>query len=201
MKTQSRTKLTTKQKEILVGIILGDGHLETQNNGRTYRLKVEHSIKQHEYVDWLYENFKEFVTMPPKERVRLSLGKELKSYGFNTLSIGEFRFYGQLFYQNGKKVIPKIISKMLSCESVAVWFMDDGSYKSKQHKTYIIHSNSYTKKELEIIKEVFENKFGIEVGIHKQYSQWRLYVYTKSAISFRKMIEQYIVPSMKYKLG
>lgn len=201
MKTKSKLKLTTKQKEILVGIILGDGHLETQNKGRTYRLKVEHSIKQKAYVDWLYENFKDFIISPPKERTRLSLGKELTSYGFTTLSTSEFRFYGQLFYQNGKKVIPKTISEMLSCKSIAVWFMDDGSFKSKSHKTYIIHSNSYTKKELEIIKEVFAKKFGIEVGIHKQYSQWRLYVYTKSALSFRKMIEPFIVPNMKYKLG
>ena len=32
-------KLTKKQKEILVGLILGDGHLETLNKGKTYRLK------------------------------------------------------------------------------------------------------------------------------------------------------------------
>ncbi len=201
MKTLNKLKLTTKQKEIIVGVILGDGHLETQNNGRTYRLKVEHSIKQKEYVDWLYENLKEFVTSAPKERTRLSLGKELKSYGFMTLSSEKFGSYGKLFYLNGKKVIPKTISKMLSRRSIAVWFMDDGSFKSKSHKTYIIHANSYTKQELEIIKDVFAKKFGIKVGIHKQYSQWRLYVYSESAQKFKKMIESYIVPSMKYKLG
>ena len=185
----------------MIGVILGDGHLEKQKNSINYRLKVEHSIKQKEYVDWLYENLKELVASEPKERIRISLGKKLKSYGFATISSKNFGSYGKLFYQNGKKVIPEIISKMLSPRSIAVWFMDDGSYKSKSHKTYIIHANGYTKEELEIIKDVFAKKFGIEIGIHKQYSQWRLYVYTKSAKSFRKMIEPYIIPSMKYKLG
>ena len=34
-------KLTRTQREVLVGLLLGDGHLETQNGGRTYRLKIE----------------------------------------------------------------------------------------------------------------------------------------------------------------
>jgi len=34
---KKRLKLTKRQKEILVGKILGDGHLETQDNGKTYR--------------------------------------------------------------------------------------------------------------------------------------------------------------------
>jgi len=47
-------KLSSLQREIIVGLALGDGHLETLNEGKTYRLKVEHSLKQREYLDWLY---------------------------------------------------------------------------------------------------------------------------------------------------
>lgn len=194
-------KLTLKQKEIIAGIILGDGHLETQTNGKTYRFKIEHGIKQREYVDWLYNYFKEMCATSPKERTRRSLGKQLTSYGFTTLSSGVWRFYGQQFYKNGKKVIPSIIEKLLTPQSVAIWFMDDGSYKSSTHRTYIIHANSYAKEDLEIIRKVFEKKFGIKMGIHRQYSQWRLYVYSESAALFRKIIEPYIIPSMQYKLG
>jgi hypothetical protein len=43
-------KLTKKQRGIIVGLLLGDGHLETQNNGKTYRLKVEHSLEQKDYT-------------------------------------------------------------------------------------------------------------------------------------------------------
>ena len=45
---EEKMKLSREQREILVGILLGDAHLETQNRGRTYRLKVEHSLKEKE---------------------------------------------------------------------------------------------------------------------------------------------------------
>jgi hypothetical protein len=48
-------KLTQKQCEIITGLILGDGHLETRTNGKTYRLKVEHSIKQKDYASSLHK--------------------------------------------------------------------------------------------------------------------------------------------------
>lgn len=194
-------KITKKQRDILVGLILGDGHLETQTNGRTYRLKVEHSQKQTAYVDWLYEEFKDLCESAPKKRTKISFQKEIISYGFTTKALGSFRFYGQQFYQNNKKVIPRLIKKMISPITLAVWFMDDGSYKSKEHKTYIIHANGYQKDELEFIKEILKTEFAIEVGIHKQYSQYRLYVYTKDAQKFKKLIEPYIILSMRYKLG
>ena len=194
-------KFTLKQKELISGIILGDGHLETRTNGKTYRLKIEHGIAQKEYVDYLYDQFKDFCKTPPKERVRISLGKTLVSYGFTTLSSGSWRFYGQQFYKENKKIIPLILSKLLTEQGVAIWFMDDGSYKSPEHKTYIIHANGYTKQELEIVRKVFDEKFGIKVGMHKQYSQWRLCVSAESAASFKKMIQPYVIPSMRYKLG
>lgn len=194
-------KFTLKQKELIVGIILGDGHLETRTNGKTYRLKIEHGITQKEYVDYLYSQFKYFCKTPPKKRIRVSLGKTMVSYGFTTLSSGSWRFYGQQFYKGNKKIIPLIISKLLTVQSIAVWFMDDGSYKSPEHKTYIIHANGYAKQELEIVSKVFSEKFGITVAVHKQYSQWRLCVSAQSAVSFKKMLQPYIIPSMQYKLG
>ncbi len=192
--------LTQIQRSLLVGMLLGDGHLETQN-GRTYRLKVEHSIIQKEYVEWLYEQFKDFVRTPPQEKKKSLHGKSHTSYFFSTYSLGTFRFYAQQFYVGRKKIMPKLIEKFLDPLAVAIWFMDDGSYKSEQHKTYIIHALGYRKNDLELVKKVFQEKFGIALGIHKQYDRWRIYVYSDSAEKFKKLIEPYVVPSLKYKLG
>ncbi len=192
--------LTSIQREIMIGLLLGDGHLETAN-GRTYRLKVEHGIAQKEYVDWLYEMLRNWIPQSPKARVKDSFGKPITSYGFTTYSSGLFRFYAQQFYHEKKKVIPKAIRKWLTPRAVAIWFMDEGSWKSDHHQTYIIHTLGYAKRELALIQEAFKKKFDIDVGIHKQYDRYRLYVYSKSAQRFRKLIEPYMVSSMKYKLG
>lgn len=189
------------QRSILVGMLLGDGHLEMQHGARTYRLKVEHSIRQKEYVEWLYEQFKNLIRGPLHAKVKKLNGKEFSSLSFTTYSLGSFRFYAQQFYVGRTKVIPKLISKLLDPLVLAVWFMDDGSFKSDHHRTYIIHTVGYSKKDLELIKTVLEKKFGIEVGLHKQYERWRLYVYSRSADTFSKLISPYVIPSMKYKLG
>src|SRR6185369_14434589 len=86
-------QMNQSQRSILVGLLLGDGHLETVTRDRTYRLKVEHSLKQKEYVDWLYEQWKDFIKHEPYHKEKTLGEKKFSCYGFTTHSSGEFRFY------------------------------------------------------------------------------------------------------------
>ncbi len=202
IETHKKTlSLSQTQREIIIGLLLGDGHLETQNNGQTYRLKIEHSVKQKVYTDWLYMIFSEWCNQPPKARIKKSFNKDIVSYGFTTYSSSALRFYGQQFYLGKKKVIPKIIKKLLSPQSLAIWFMDDGSWKSDHHKTYIIHALGYKKPELALIKKTLKEKFGININIHKQYDKWRIYIMSDSSEKFKMLIKSYVIPEMFYKLG
>lgn len=193
-------KLSEIQRSILIGTLLGDGHLETQDNGRTYRLKIEHSIKQNDYTIWLFNHFKEWI---PGGIYRKN--KNDREYvGFRTYSHGAFRFYGQLFYdKNGKKKMPRMIHKLLDKMSLSVWFMDDGSRKSLKHKTYIIHSLGFKKEELEMVRKCLLEMFNIESELHRQKGKyWRMYTPSKSAEVFEKIVWEYVsqIPSMKHKM-
>jgi len=197
---KQKLKLTRRQRDILVGLLLGDGHLETQNNGRTYRLKVEHAEKQRDYVKWLYDEFKEWVPSGIYEKERPDGSKTV---GFTTYSHGSFRFYGHQFYESGVKRIPKLIHKLLSPVGIAVWFMDDGSRKSLRHKTFIIHTLGYTKKDLERLQEALQKKSKIITRLHRQKQKyWRLYILSESAQQFLDLVQQYVKPirSMRHKL-
>lgn len=192
--------LTPLQRNVLVGLLLGDGHLETQNGGKTYRLKIEHSLAQKDYTEWLFQLF-----LPLCEQAVLyEKEKNGKRYvGFRTRSVGIFRFYAQQFYADKKKVMPKIIGKLLSETAVAIWFLDDGSKKSNRHKTYIIHSLGFSKEELMNVRGIFQKKFSIEVSLHRQKQKYyRLYVQSISATRFREIIEPHIqkFQSMRHKL-
>ena len=194
--------LTQEQREIIVGKILGDGHLETMNGGKTYRLKIEQSAYQKDYVYWMYEIFKSWIHQEPKLKIKNKNDKQFFSYWFNTYASGQLRFYGQQFYPNGKKVIPKIIKKLLTPRVLAIWFMDDGSFKSIKHRTFIIHTIGYKKRELLFVVEVLKEKFGISASLHKQFgNRWRIYVNSGSASKFKEVIEPYVIPSLRYKLG
>lgn len=193
-------KLSEIQKSILVGLLLGDGHLETQNNGRTYRLKVEHSARQADYTEWLYEQFKNWI---PGGLYRKD--KHDREYlGFTTLSHGALRFYAQQFYAGGRKRIPPLIKKLVKEVSLAVWFMDDGSWKSGKHRTFIIHTLGYSRTDLELARDMLDEKFGVATTVHRQKEKyWRLYILSRSAETFRNIIEPYTRPfmSMRTKMG
>ncbi|MEK7616224.1 MAG: LAGLIDADG endonuclease [Patescibacteria group bacterium] len=193
--------LSDLQREVLIGTLLGDGHLETQNRGRTYRLKIEHIAWQKEYTDWLYQIFQEWVLTSPQEKIQIIENLPRKKYWFSTISHGAFRFYAQQFYKEKRKVLPKLMQKWLSPLVMAVWFMDDGSIKSKHHRALILNSQCFTKEENLKLIETIQKKFGITMSLRPQRNLYQLYIGKDSVQKFVDLIQPYVLPSMRYKLG
>lgn len=197
-------KLSERQRDILVGILLGDGHLETKNNGRTYRLKIEHTSKQSAYVNWLYNEFKQWVNTPPKTRSRFtqlrSVSGIYERMWFNTLSSGSLRFYAQQFYKERVKVVPAQIKKWLSPLALAVWYMDDGSIKSHAHKTVLLNTHSFSKEDIKRLQHALEDRYKIKSKMRKQKEGYQIYLLSETIDLFLSLIEPYIIPSMRYKI-
>lgn len=194
-------KLTRDQKSIIVGNLLGDGHLETQTKGKTYRLRVEHSISQKTYVDWQYQKMAGLVGTPPRVNLKSRNGKVSQNCKFDTLSSSSLRFFGQSFYQNGKKKIPRIIKKLLTPLALAVWFMDDGSIKSNHHRALVFNTQCFSEPDLKKLQQALAENFGIETVLRKQKEGKQIYVLSQSVEKFIKIISPNLLPSMKYKLG
>ena len=136
----------------------------------------------------------------PKEKKKVVKGKTYTNYYFQTRSVGEFRFYGQIFYdKNGKKVIPRFISKLLTPLALAVWFMDDGSCKSKQHKALILNTQCFSKKDLKLLIEAFDKCFGIETKLRSQKEGYQLMIPRPE--KFIELILPYLREEFYYKLG
>jgi len=51
--------LSEVQTEASIGLILGDASLQTQNNGKTYRIKFEWGDKNKAYINHVYNLFDE----------------------------------------------------------------------------------------------------------------------------------------------
>jgi hypothetical protein len=195
-------KLTNRQRSIIVGTLLGDGHMETSNRGRTYRLKIEHSNKQSTYVDWLYKEFKSWVLTPPKVKSKMLKGIKFENYYFQTLSVGQFRFYGKSFYyDNKRKHIPSKIGKWLTPLALAVWFMDDGSSKSKYHRAVILNTQGFNASDIKILQDALIKNFNVEASIRKQKDGLQLLIVGISAERFYEIVKPYILPNFDYKFG
>lgn len=197
---KKRLKLTGIQREILVGVLLGDAHLETQNNGRTYRLKIEQSLEHRDYVEHLYTVFREWVLTPPSTRSVVTRGVLTKNYRFSTLSHGAFRFYAQQFYLNGRKRVPEKIGRLITPRSIAYWFMDDGSIKSKESKGIIINTQSFSKSEVKILVNLLKTKFGLDSKLRRQREGFQIYISGFCFERFYAIVKDYIIDSMLYKL-
>ena len=64
--------LTEVQREAAIGLILGDASLQTQDKGKTYRMKFEWGDKNKVYLDHVYDLFDAWVLSEPHKKVRTS---------------------------------------------------------------------------------------------------------------------------------
>ena len=201
--TKKRLELTKEQREILVGLMLGDGCLESQNKGRTFRLKIEQSNLHKDYVDWLYGKFKEFVLTEPKTKIKTIGEKKYLNYGFQTLSCGNLRFFAYQFYSKKltEKQIPRLIKRFLTPLALTIWFMDDGQIKSRKHRALLINSQCYSRNDLRLLQNALEEKFNIKTTLKKEKRGFRIYLLSETINNFLELVSPYILPSMKYKLG
>lgn len=192
--------LSKRQKEILVGLILGDGHLEKLYTPTLGRLKVEHSYRQKDYVDWLYKEFRNWVRSKPKIRKVNAWGKSRKNYRFSSYGhkiLGEYR---ERFYQGKRKVVPNDLEKDITPLGLAIWFMDDGSIKSKSHKGVFLNTQGFKEKDVRKLQKVLRNKFGVNSTTRKEKNGKQIYLGGQSGERFITLIVSYIISSMKYKI-
>jgi hypothetical protein len=90
--------LSDYQRAVLIGNILGDGHLEPNWSKTNYKLKINHQLKHKDYVMWEYDVFREWVLTEPK------LDKWNNSFQFRTISHREITGLRDKFYKDGKKI-------------------------------------------------------------------------------------------------
>ncbi|OGE18948.1 hypothetical protein A2871_02135 [Candidatus Daviesbacteria bacterium RIFCSPHIGHO2_01_FULL_41_23] len=190
------------QKAVAVGAILGDGFLQKTGKNNA-RLRLEHSLKQQDYLIWKCKILSNFFQKKPEilTRNNLKFGKSYQYIRNQSYSGSEFGKLHQLFYVDGKKVIPDKISKLLKeSVSLAVWFMDDGYYYPRDKIAYIylpkLDSNSI--KNLLIALKI---NYGLSPRLKiKKRGEYVLIFTVKETLKLIHIIKPYIIKSMSYKL-
>lgn len=199
---KANLKLNNIQHEVLVGLLLGDGHIEQPYITPRARLKVEQRAEMWEYVDWLHDIFQNWVrgAITSRTHALRATGKSYEYFGFTTFVHEEFMSYRQLFYPNNKKVIPDDLVSLLTPLGFTVWFMDDGSVKSHQSKGRILNTHSFVLKEVERLCVTLQAKFDLDAWPRQQRDGVQIYISGKSADALQALLEPHIVPEMRYKL-
>ena len=194
----SRGVLSRRQREILVGTVLGDAHLEP--NGKHVRLSADHYEKHKEYVLWMANEFAPFSlkTREITEKDKRN-GKIYKRWHFSTKSLPIFREFRDLFYFQGKKIVPERIYELMTKLSLAIWYMDDG-FKRKDSKGFYLCTSSFTNSEQIMLQKMLFNRFGLETRIHHQRKLERIFIPSAQAEKFNRLIKPFVLTVFKYKL-
>lgn len=194
-------KLDKKTRDILVGLLLGDGSLEKKQDTLGIRLQVKQQAKAKEYVGWLYSHLKNYC------RSGIKFRKDNNQYYFSTRYLREFQDLYSNFYRDGKKIIPKDIKKLLTSSlGLAIWYMDDGSldYRPKDHYAFYLATNCFTLKDSKKLQQTLLNNFGIESTVYnnlcrgKRYP--RIYIGSRGRDKFYQLVKPYILSCFSYKL-
>ena len=196
--------LNKRQKDLIIGSLLGDGTMRLGKGAQNVNFKVEQGLVQKKYVQWKYQVLKPFVFTKPKLSYRYDKNgnKYEKSWWFRTIRhpcfTGIYKsFYQGNGYKNGRKIIPSNLE--LTPLALAIWIMDDGSYSNKKID---ISTYCFSLLEIYFLQRCFKNTFDTIISYYSDRDKgYRMYCNQQETKKLIKTIRPYIIPSMMYKIG
>ena len=203
---KSLVELNQIQFESAIGMMLGDSSLQSQNKGKTYRLKFEWGEKNKPYLDHVYNLFDEWILSKPHRKARLSpKGNLVVNWGFQTISHKAFNPLAKLFLINDKKGISDLLFfNNFTARSLAYWFMDDGGKldynKNSLNKSVVMNTQSFSEKEVEFLSSGLTKNYGLICETRFNKGKKVIVIKSESYSLFRQLIDPYIIPEMLYKL-
>jgi LAGLIDADG DNA endonuclease family len=194
-------------KDILVGVMLSDGHISRRSTTSNPRFIFNQSGKKEKrtYFELVYKTFKPFCSIDFNPYIiewnDKKIGKEYSSINFATLQLPCFIEPYFIWYKKGKKRVPANIIDILTPVGLAHWIMGDGS---KQNLGLHLSVYAFTKEDVNLLIEALEFKFGLKCSIHNLSSigdKPSIYIWKDSMPLLKGIVGKYILPEMKYKLN
>lgn len=200
--------VSSKQKSVLIGSLLGDGYLNTRKRKSIYKahLQERHTTTQREYTFLkadIFSNFNvhKYEMLPNKEQRRPK-----GAVGYYTDAHAIFMDYQKLFYNEFyKKIIPiDFLEENFDDFALAIWFMDDGCTKIRNQIEGLlpdcqIATNSFSEVEVEELV-TFLKKRGLDC-YKGNHAGWRIFFTKEGSLELVKRIAKYVPKSMRYKVG
>lgn len=205
--------MNKNKKSILIGLCLGNGGLSKPDQWNSVSIEIEHSEKQKEYLEYktnLLNSLLGGKKIQIHKRIRERKGNYNTSYRIRK---GDkyFRIIRKMLYKNNIKTYSLKVLNKLTDHSIAIWFMDDGSLSLRKNEIGKIKSCQFklstctSIEQNKIIQSFFKKRYNVTFSIVKHMISkdgtilYSLLCGTKEYLKIAKVIDKYIIPSMKYK--
>lgn len=189
---------TQRQKEIALGSLLGDAYL--RRSGNSYSLSFTHGEKQKAYLEWKLSEFENFVATKEFYRRKSDFHGNLPTYSFGTITHPFLLKLHDLCYPDGVKRVSHEWLGLLSPLSIAVWYMDDGSF-NRRYKTIVLCTNCFSQEEQSLIVDYFKSAYGIDAKKElRRNNQTVVRINASQRNLFFDLVAPHIPDCMSYKL-
>jgi recombination protein RecA len=185
-------------RELVVGSILGDGSLRTTGDF-TAQLRIGHGAMQDDYCSWKQHLFGELVRYNARN---CKGGLSFETKGMYELYLLWKQNYGKAFSPSGHRtkrryVQPnKEVIRELTPLSLAIWYMDDGTFDSSRNNRCSLQCNTFPEETLTALVQWFASK-----GMNPHLcARGRLSFGVVDTAILHGIICRFVPPSMQYKL-
>ena len=203
---KTQLQLSQLQFDTSIGLMLGDASLQTQDNGKSYRLKFEVGDKNKEYLTHIQSLFEEYILQEPRLTVRTNKkNNQVTTWQLETVSHREFSKLADIFLnEKGKKYIqPELIENHLTARGLAYWFMDDGGkldYGPNDGKGFVLNTQGFLEDEVHHLATGLQQKFGLKTRVKPNKKGYVVAISGEDYEKFCTLLEPYLIPSMKHKV-
>lgn len=201
-------QLPPYQKSVVVGLLLSDGwfSLSVSRTLKNARLGFRQSLDKSPYVWFVFNCLSHYCERYPYSYSSLRKGKPHYNVTITTRALPCFTELYNLFYKEGKKIIPHNIYDLLTPVALAHLIMGDGTAQSSGLR---ICTDSFEVQDIVRLMNVLIIRYGLTCTLHLDRGRFRVYINKSSPPLLRKqegskliiIVKPYMVPSMLYKLG
>jgi 16S rRNA G966 N2-methylase RsmD len=196
------TPIEDRQMQIILGSLLGDATLKgSSKNSRHFA--ISHSIKQKDYLEVIYNDLKSLCPSGLSEYIDKKRG--YVTYTIQTEARKEFKDIYDKIYLPKKQMNEWILSQLTDL-SLAIWYLDDGSYNyvNQSKSEFSFATNCFSEGDnylaQRILKENFDLDFEVRHFKKRSGVQCNLVVNKSSEKDFIEIISPHIPKSMLYKI-
>jgi recombination protein RecA len=196
--------LSDQQREVVMGGLMGDGALSPNRNGHAARFRFGHGAKQVAYGDWKASLF---------ANVNVSRSTNQKGAAFHDLQpLAELAELREAVYVDGKKVFDDDYLKALTPLSLAIWYMDDGSFANRSKELQARTAGGSGRSEICVeamepatrqrLVAYLADTWGIHAKLHLRGRRKVAYLQfpKHETDKLHALVAPFVHPSMEYKL-
>lgn len=210
-----QSKITDRKEltKYVASFLLGDGCLSFSNErSLNARYSLTQTADHKDYVEWQADILSNITSVKlwEKESWIDAIGTRRKSTVYlKTKSVPLYTDMRKRYYIDNKKTVSHHDLKLMDWQSMAIWFMDDGSTERREgvkrdYTRVTMCTDSFSYGDCLLLRSFIKERFNIGFDIcnfnTKRGACYRMRTSKENAVAFLNGVMPFVLPSFQYKL-